>query len=340
MPLQHTHESRLATGVDPSEPARSCRPSIEAARRLAVAIEHLPAVATLDWCDRAAGCVASNFNGIAAAVLLATVDRGGSLSHVEAVGVDTSSGAPSTDSGAQTTAPRVSQLRSDLEPLKSLPWREDAIAAWSAREVSGEEWDSTPIAHAFCSLNPTDIWLAFHAILGGDRRRGIVLLVAHASRPGSIQQELSPQERATLLGSACQHLAERAAIAIGVERCTRGGWISEREREVLDHLVLGKSVREIAVDVCRSSHTIHDHVKSLHRKLGASSRGELVARALGYCVRRDDANSRERVRPSNGEPSHSSSTNPTGRVDLAKEPKEIPSRAIRLPLDLPGERVA
>jgi hypothetical protein len=27
---------------------------------------------------------------------------------------------------------------------------------------------------------------------------------------------------------------------------------------------------------------VHDHVKSLHRKLDASSRGELVARALGH----------------------------------------------------------
>jgi hypothetical protein len=27
---------------------------------------------------------------------------------------------------------------------------------------------------------------------------------------------------------------------------------------------------------------VHDHVKSLHRKLNASSRGQLIARALGH----------------------------------------------------------
>ena len=49
-----------------------------------------------------------------------------------------------------------------------------------------------------------------------------------------------------------------------------------------EHLALGKSVKQIASDLARSPHTVHDHVKSLHRKLNASSRGELIARALGH----------------------------------------------------------
>lgn len=58
--------------------------------------------------------------------------------------------------------------------------------------------------------------------------------------------------------------------------------MTDREQDVLERLILGRSVREIAEELGRSPHTVHDHVKSLHRKLDASSRGELVARALGH----------------------------------------------------------
>ena len=51
---------------------------------------------------------------------------------------------------------------------------------------------------------------------------------------------------------------------------------------ILVELVSGASVREIAERIDRSPHTVHDHVKSLHRKLNASSRGELVSRYLGF----------------------------------------------------------
>ena len=57
--------------------------------------------------------------------------------------------------------------------------------------------------------------------------------------------------------------------------------LTSAELGVLDHLLRGRSVKDIAAIMSRSPHTIHDHVKSLHRKLGASSRGELIVRALG-----------------------------------------------------------
>ena len=77
-----------------------------------------------------------------------------------------------------------------------------------------------------------------------------------------------------------------------LERCVRatvgagtlhpGEWLSPKEQAVLERLVLGRSVPEIARDLARSPHTVHDHVKNLHRKLSTRSRGELVARALGF----------------------------------------------------------
>jgi two-component system nitrate/nitrite response regulator NarL len=77
-------------------------------------------------------------------------------------------------------------------------------------------------------------------------------------------------------------VASAARVAIGLSARTSADWISLREREVLDMLVEGLTVPEIAGRLNRSPHTVHDHVKSLHRKLGAKSRGELVAAALGH----------------------------------------------------------
>ena len=71
-------------------------------------------------------------------------------------------------------------------------------------------------------------------------------------------------------------------MAIGPDSSDSSHWLTQREQVILRHLLLGKSVREIADELGRSPHTVHDHVKSLHRKLNASSRGELVARALGH----------------------------------------------------------
>lgn len=59
-------------------------------------------------------------------------------------------------------------------------------------------------------------------------------------------------------------------------------WLTDREQEILRGLIEGQSVRCIADSLGRSSHTVHDHVKNLHKKLNATSRGELISKALGY----------------------------------------------------------
>jgi len=54
-----------------------------------------------------------------------------------------------------------------------------------------------------------------------------------------------------------------------------------RQRAVLDGLCRGLSEKQIAAELDLSPHTVHDHVKQLHLRYGARSRGELLARALG-----------------------------------------------------------
>jgi DNA-binding CsgD family transcriptional regulator len=55
--------------------------------------------------------------------------------------------------------------------------------------------------------------------------------------------------------------------------------LSPRQREVLELLRRGDSEKEVAAALELSVHTVHDHVKALHRAYGVRSRGELMARA-------------------------------------------------------------
>lgn len=56
-------------------------------------------------------------------------------------------------------------------------------------------------------------------------------------------------------------------------------WLTPREAEVLELLVKGRSIVEVARALGRSPYTVHDHAKSLHRKLGVHTRAALVGRA-------------------------------------------------------------
>ena len=54
--------------------------------------------------------------------------------------------------------------------------------------------------------------------------------------------------------------------------------LSPRMRQTLERLLAGDSEKEIAVRLRLSPHTVHVYVKSLYRRFGVCSRGELFAR--------------------------------------------------------------
>lgn len=56
--------------------------------------------------------------------------------------------------------------------------------------------------------------------------------------------------------------------------------LSPRDRRTLEHLLAGESEKQIAARIGRSPHTVHTHVKRIYRRLGVSSRAELLARCL------------------------------------------------------------
>lgn len=57
--------------------------------------------------------------------------------------------------------------------------------------------------------------------------------------------------------------------------------ITSREHEVAFRIIEGHSIRKIGELLGVSSHTVHDHVKSLHKKLLVTNRAQLVAKFLG-----------------------------------------------------------
>jgi DNA-binding CsgD family transcriptional regulator len=54
--------------------------------------------------------------------------------------------------------------------------------------------------------------------------------------------------------------------------------LTDREREVLIHLVAGQRVPAIASDLHISQHTVRNHLKSIYRQLGVSNQSELIER--------------------------------------------------------------
>jgi DNA-binding NarL/FixJ family response regulator len=58
------------------------------------------------------------------------------------------------------------------------------------------------------------------------------------------------------------------------------GDLTAREREVLEHMLEGRSNRQIAAALALSEHTVNIHVKNILGKLGVSGRTEAVTVAL------------------------------------------------------------
>ena len=117
--------------------------------------------------------------------------------------------------------------------------------------------------------------------------------------------ELSAHGQPTQITDPYQFAAITAALAHkatnSITRQNNGSilWLTGREHTILNHLIEGLSVRAIAEHINRSPHTVHDHVKNLHRKLGASSRGQLIAIATGHHTTKTDARLQQpRILPS------------------------------------------
>ena len=88
--------------------------------------------------------------------------------------------------------------------------------------------------------------------------------------------------RVEALGAAEHHLAlvdvPRDAMAARLAACRERWGISERQAQVLGHLVGGASNKELSTALGCAVNTVENHVSALLRRAGCSSRSELVAR--------------------------------------------------------------
>ncbi len=213
----------------------------------------LPGAPVPDWCELAAKALHNLSPQGLVAISVATQAAHSTTTEVESVGVDCTSAdrAQVAVRRLQRPVAHTSPVKFGLQPLSQhLHLRELATAEFAQASL----WTATR------SLQSSpDIWLSMSVIL------------PHAA---------NLQTDATLCDTLLSILATRAKHALpSASGAIR--WLTRREAEVMDQLVLGYSIREIADILKLSHHTVQDHVKHLHTKLEANNRGEVVARALG-----------------------------------------------------------
>ena len=74
---------------------------------------------------------------------------------------------------------------------------------------------------------------------------------------------------------------EPAPAADRITVFSRAFGLSQRERQLVQHLARGADTREVAAQLHLSQNTVQDHLKSIFSKTGARSRRLLLSRALG-----------------------------------------------------------
>lgn len=132
------------------------------------------------------------------------------------------------------------------------------------------EWDRSEFFQQLLKPSHCNEWIfASHS----DRRgasRGLVLLREPGAQPFEARHHrllsLFFREHARYFGTKLAPYPAPSVLRL-----------APRLRDTLAGLVRGESEKEIARRLRISPHTVHEHVKRLHRNFGVSSRGELLA---------------------------------------------------------------
>jgi DNA-binding CsgD family transcriptional regulator len=220
-------------------------------------------VATIDWCDRAAACLALAAEPAASLLVLCTLDAQGQILDREAI-------AAAVGEGNEAA---LLDLRSRAHRLNSLGFAPPAASRGPTIGTLDElapGWRVGAIGRLLAGPWAGDAVAALGR-LSGDCGRWAVAILAGVPEA---------EQATTVVGATFPMVLARAGESLGAEGPR--SWLTAREQAVLEQLTQGRSVREIAESMGRSPHTVHDHVKTLHKKLNATTRGELIARALGH----------------------------------------------------------
>lgn len=235
----------------------------------------LPGVATPDWCGRATSMFVTHHSASRAWVQVIAAG-GRAMGHrIEASGYAEGAECPRDPKPERLAIAFTRAALDGLGPIES-------PAVMSVAELLGRN----PRARGFTILAPHPRLLVGIAEVGranGDASTPRVLMVAWEA-PGEAALPGVPSGDRLVLGTVLPQLRDRLRQALG---CSPGRtpWLSVCEQRVLDLLADGLSVPEIAMALGRSPHTVHDHVKRLHAKLGTKNRGTLLVRVLGQYPR-------------------------------------------------------
>ena len=258
--------------------------AIQATQRICL----LPAIPTHNWATNLANALTDLAPALRVGVLIAHIDpQTQSASPICAAVGQTNTTQSTTESTHQSL-----YLQDRLHRLTSLGCElpEDAFERGLIAPlfVLHPHWPSTPIGRILANghlQSPILMMIPF-----AQDHPGYVLLLtfafekdAHGAKSADHAQTglESTSDIIDTLAALFPLIEAKATLALS--RVTdHKAWLTDREQEILDQLILGYSVRVIAEHLGRSAHTVHDHVKNLHKKLGASSRGELIAKALGH----------------------------------------------------------
>lgn len=238
-------------------------------------LQSIPAVPTQDWCEQAARTLLPLRRNALVCVSVAEVGRTGEIINLECTG-----GIRGDQQGAPIQADRLHPADAD-----SFGWWITNPAGPNAqstaallRELShSDKWPETFAGRRWAKFNIADLLIGVAPLRPSNPGRVVV-----------VEMGVSAEVRAFDAGDAevlvavLPELAKRCRLAFGMQTVLPTSWLTPREHQILEQLALGRTVKQIATELSRSQHTVHDHVKSLHSKIGASTRGELIARFMGH----------------------------------------------------------
>jgi len=168
-----------------------------------------------------------------------------------------------------------------IDPIRPLLRRLPSGSAFDDRMlVPGRDLERTEFYNDFLSRWGMHGALSWHSE-GPERQMSTLKIVRSRHQPPFGDEEMR------LMCALAPHLdrAQRIERKLhGIAGAPRSGLspaLSRRERECLHAIAGGASSKMIARQLDLSAHTITDYVKSAMRKLGAGSRTEAVAMALG-----------------------------------------------------------
>lgn len=222
-------------------------PMLERARRLGALTARLPALPVHDWLDRAALVLAEVTPG--AAVLAALACSRGEIERLGAAGP----GCDVINGDGKAALRRIDRFQPMPHP--------DLTIDGAPRSLT------TRLGGPFARAQPR--LMATAALAGADSRRLVVVVAGGAGAEA-------------VLRLAMPELTERALLALGPAPSEPSQWLLPADLPLIEGLVAGKTIPEIARDTARKEHAVQDAIKAMYRRLGRNRRTVLVARAVGH----------------------------------------------------------